>query len=79
MVMRFWNNEVDGNIAGVMRVVLDAVEAAGAVAMAGTPPPQPSPTGGEGGAHSSEVRVIDKLDASPPPCGEGLGEGGSHT
>ncbi len=74
VVMRFWNNEVDGNMAGVMQVVLDAVEAA-AVA----PPPQPSPTGGEGGAHSSEVRVIDKLDASPPPCGEGLGEGGSHT
>ena len=77
VVLRFWNNEVDGNIEGVMRVVLDAVEAAGAVA--GAPPPRPSPTGGEGGARSSEARVIDKLDASPPPGGEGLGEGGHRT
>lgn len=41
-VLRFWNAEVDGNIEGVMQVVLDAIEAC-------TPPPAP-PHEGEGGA-----------------------------
>ena len=75
-VLRFWNDEVDGNIEGVMRVVLDALEAVDAGAGAGAPPPQPSPTGGEGGARSCEVCAIDRLGASPPPRGEGLGVGG---
>ena len=79
VVLRFWNNEVDGNIEGVMRVVLDAVEAGGAGAVAGAPPPQPSPTGGEGGECSAEARAVDRLGASPPPRGEGLGEGGAAT
>ncbi len=76
VVLRFWNNEVDGNIEGVMRVILDAIEAVDAGADAVAPPPRPSPTGGEGGDRSSEVRAIDMLGASPPPSGEGLGEGG---
>ena len=67
-VLRFWNNEVYGNIEGVMRVVLDAIEALDAA-----PPPQPSPTRGEGVAGSVKVRTIANLRASPPPCGEGVG------
>ncbi len=74
VVVRFWNNEVDRNLEGVMQVVLDAVEAA-AVA----PPPQPSPTGGGGGDRSDNLRAIERPGASPPPRGEGLGEGGGHT
>lgn len=74
VVMRFWNNEVDGNIEGVMRVILDAVEAVDAGAAA--PPSQPSPTGGEGAAPSVKFRQVEKPGASPPPGGEGLGEGG---
>ena len=77
-VLRFWNNEVYGNIEGVMRVVLDAIEAFDAA-----PPPQPSPSGGEGGAHSDGVRIIDCPAASPPPRGEGVpgfvpDQGGGH-
>ena len=41
-LLRFWNNEVDGNLDGVMQVVLDALDA--------SPHPQPLPTGGRGGA-----------------------------
>jgi very-short-patch-repair endonuclease len=41
-VLRFWNNEVDGNLDGVMQVVLDALEQA--------PHPHPLPTRGRGGA-----------------------------
>lgn len=67
-VLRFWNNEVDGNIEGVMQMVLDAVEAA--------PPPLPSPTRGEGGDNPSMLRAPGRPGASPPPRGEGLGEGG---
>ena len=39
-VLRFWNAEVDGNIEGVMQVVLDALEAC--------PPPPSPPHEGEG-------------------------------
>ena len=38
-VMRFWNPEVDGNMDGVMQVVLDALE--------GCPPPPSPPHEGE--------------------------------
>jgi very-short-patch-repair endonuclease len=39
-VLRFWNAEVDGNLEGVMQVVLDGLEA---------PPPPTPPHKGEGG------------------------------
>ncbi|MDI3336932.1 endonuclease domain-containing protein [Defluviimonas aestuarii] len=39
-VLRFWNNEIDGNMDGVMQVVLDALEAC--------PPPPSPPHEGEG-------------------------------
>jgi very-short-patch-repair endonuclease len=39
-VLRFWNADVDGNIEGVMQVVLDALEAC--------PPPPSPPHVGEG-------------------------------
>ncbi|MDP3958846.1 MAG: endonuclease domain-containing protein [Pseudorhodobacter sp.] len=38
-VLRFWNSEVDGNLEGVMRVVLDVLE---------SPPPPAPPHEGEG-------------------------------
>jgi very-short-patch-repair endonuclease len=41
-VLRFWNMDVDGNLDGVMQVVLDALERA--------PHPHPLPTRGRGGA-----------------------------
>ena len=39
-VLRFWNNDVDGNLEGVMQVVLDALESC--------PPPPTPPHEGEG-------------------------------
>ena len=71
VVVRFWNNEVDENIEGVMRVVVDAIEAVDAA-----PPPRPSPTRGEGGAGIAKARNDERPVASPPPRGEGLGVGG---
>lgn len=41
-VMRFWNADVDGNLDGVMQLVLDALQVG--------PLPQPLPTRGRGGA-----------------------------
>ena len=76
VVLRFWNTEVDGNIEGVMQVVLDAVEAAVAVAGAVAPPPQLSPTGGEGGAGSAEARFVERPGAPPPQPSPTGGEGG---
>ena len=68
-VLRFWNNEVEDNIEGVMQTVLDALEAA--------PPPHTSPTRGEGGARRPALARRGRLSTSPPPCGEGMGVGGS--
>ncbi|MES2665229.1 MAG: DUF559 domain-containing protein [Pseudomonadota bacterium] len=65
VVLRFRNNEVNENLDGVMQMILDAVEAA--------PPPQPSPTRGEGGAPISAGARVARFSASPPPRGEGLG------
>ena len=39
-VLRFWNADIDGNVEGVMQVVLDALEA--------SPPPPSPPHKGEG-------------------------------
>ena len=44
--------------------------------VAGAPPPQPSPTRGEGGAERLALRGTDGIGASPPPGGEGMGVGG---
>ena len=41
-VLRFWNNDVDGNLDGVAQVVLDLLE--------NCPPPPTPPHGGRGGA-----------------------------
>lgn len=46
--------------------------------LAGAPPPQPSPTRGEGGADPSALRGTVDPGASPPPRGEGLGVGGTR-
>jgi very-short-patch-repair endonuclease len=67
-VLRVWNADVDRNIDGVMQTILDALDAA--------PPPHPSPTKGEGGHPLSTSTPRDRSGASPPPRGEGMGEGG---
>jgi very-short-patch-repair endonuclease len=45
--------------------------------LAGAPPPQPSPTRGEGGAECAELRGTVDRGASPPPSWGGDGGGGS--
>jgi very-short-patch-repair endonuclease len=69
LVLRFWNNDVQANLKGVMSRVIDAVEAA--------PPPHPSPTGGEGGVHVRSAALLATPAASPPLRGEGQGVGGT--
>ncbi|MBN2629926.1 MAG: endonuclease domain-containing protein [Rhodobacteraceae bacterium] len=71
-VLRVWNTDVDGNLEGVMQVVLDRLDVSDA------PPPHPSPTRGEGGAASAPSRIANKPGASPPPRGEGSGVGGTQ-
>ena len=68
-VLRFWNIDIDSNIEGVMRILLDELEAA--------PPPHPSPTRGEGGTPQLSAAQTPEARASPPPRGEGLGVGGT--
>ena len=84
-VLRFWNNEVLGNIEGVLQRILEALEADA------SPPPRPSPVEGEGGTvrrsrakairtpHSSaEVNAVASArpPLSPSPStGEGRGGG----
>ncbi|MBL9049673.1 MAG: endonuclease domain-containing protein [Tabrizicola sp.] len=72
-VLRFWNPEVSGNIEGVMQIIFDAV---GGESFADAPPPNPSPTRGEGGAEPLALRGTVDLGTSPPPRGEGMGVGG---
>lgn len=78
-VLRFWNNEVTGNIEGVLQIILDRV------APDGTVPPPPSPPHKGEGRHPADrhkPRPTNHLEsravtgASPPPRGEGIGEGG---
>jgi very-short-patch-repair endonuclease len=45
--------------------------------LAGAPPPQPSPTRGEGGAGPAALSGTVHPGASPPPRGEGMGVGGT--
>ncbi|MFN4155696.1 MAG: endonuclease domain-containing protein [Paracoccaceae bacterium] len=70
-VLRVWNNEVNTNLEGVMQLILDELQP-----VPDAPPPQPSPTRGEGGAERSRLRPGEMTSASPPPCGEGPGVGG---
>ncbi len=78
-VLRFWNNEVVGNLEGVLTTIWDALH---------TPLPNPSPTRGEGlfkpSTTSSEKNNPVSLEkgegfftlTSPSPLvGEGRGEG----
>ena len=64
-VLRFWNSEVSGNLEGVLQIVMDALIAA--------PPPQPSPTRGEGVVRISGGAIGADEGASPPPGGEVVG------
>lgn len=67
-LLRFWNREIEDNPEGVMQVILEAIEAA--------PPPPPSPTRGEGATRHGTGAPRWEPGASPPPRGEGMGEGG---
>ena len=67
-VLRMWNLDIDGNLEGVMQVILEAVDA--------TPPPPPSPTRGEGATRQGTGALQWEPGGSPPPRGEGVGEGG---
>jgi len=51
-VLRFWNNEVMGNIEGVLETIMDALKGAP------TPPPQPSPIQGEGVASEAAAHEL---------------------
>jgi very-short-patch-repair endonuclease len=48
-VMRFWNSDVDGNLDGVMQVVLDEI-------VPEAPPPPSPPHKGEGGRQTQPER-----------------------
>ncbi|RGP36228.1 endonuclease domain-containing protein [Pseudotabrizicola alkalilacus] len=60
-VLRVWNTEVDGNAEGVMQMVLDHIPS-----VPDAPPPQPSPTRGEGGAQRSGLRRADRASGASP-------------
>jgi very-short-patch-repair endonuclease len=69
-VLRFWNPEVSGNIEGVMQLVLDAVGP-----LTDAPPPQPSPTRGEGGAtRLASNGIVGAVPPTPIPSPRGGGE-----
>ena len=71
-VLRFWNSEVDGNIEGVMQVVLDAMTGA----VVPTPPPPTPPHEGEGRRVTGDAGSADQSATQPPPPrGEGWGGG----
>ena len=69
VVLRFWNSDVIGNLEGVLQVVMDALNVA--------PPPQPSPTGGEGEARVSGFELVADGDTPPPQRASTGGEGGA--
>ena len=70
VVLRFWNTEVDGNIEGVMQVVLDAVEAAGVA-----PHPNPPPRGGREAFVLLASVSLKGLVPPLPRVGRGWGRG----
>jgi very-short-patch-repair endonuclease len=66
-VLRFWNNEVPGNIDGV----LTAIQAALDEALARSPPPPTPPrhaTRGGRGQPAARLRVITKSKRAAPPA-----------
>jgi very-short-patch-repair endonuclease len=63
-VQRFWNNDVMGNIEGVLTVIAEALVAGN------RPPSQPSPWEGEGVKNSSPCQSEGALAPSPSQ-GEG--------
>ncbi len=68
-VLRYWNNDVAGNIDGVMQSILDALET--------VPPPPAPPHAGEGRVSNINASAGPTgKSASPPPRGEGMGVGG---
>ena len=54
-VLRFWNNDVLGNIEGVAARILDAVTNRTAIAEEDTPLPDPPPQGGRGSTGPSRA------------------------
>jgi hypothetical protein len=88
-VMRFWNNEIMQNLAGVLETIMAAVSelSVQAAAAARAPAPSPPPLSREGrGEQSNHISPAPHAQAeltshiSPSPlAGEGLGRGGqSH-
>lgn len=71
LVLRFWNTDVEGNLGGVMQVILDRLDL-----VTDAPPPHPSPTRGEGAGNDPALRVTADGIASPPPLWGGDGGGG---
>ncbi|KAF0163243.1 MAG: hypothetical protein FD157_3241 [Rhodocyclaceae bacterium] len=76
-VLRFWNNEVLGNIDGVLETIMAKLNSAE------SPPPQPSPIKWEGDKQSAlpapSLLAGDDQSAPPAPSpfmGEGWGGGG---
>jgi very-short-patch-repair endonuclease len=69
-ILRFWNNDILGNRAGVLQTIAEAL---------GTyPHPDPPPPAGEGARRNQleyPTRVEVEMKLPPPPAGEGQGGG----
>ncbi len=68
-VLRFWNNEVLGNLVGVLERILAALV---------SPLPSPPPLAGEGMVDKLACPAMENIAATqppPPPAGEGWGGG----
>jgi very-short-patch-repair endonuclease len=63
-VLRFWNNDVMGNVEGVLGAIAEALD------VGNRPPPQPSPCQGEGVKNSSPCQGEGAMTPSPSQ-GEG--------
>jgi very-short-patch-repair endonuclease len=68
-VLRFWNNEVLENRAGVLQTISEALGAWPSI----YPHPNPPPQTGEGASVSKRNRTCSEVSAvsPPPPVGEG--------
>ena len=83
-VMRFWNNEIMQNLAGVLETIMAAVSELSAQAAAPARAPSPPPLSREGRgeqSNSNSPTPLTKAELashiSPSPlAGEGLGRGG---